>query len=127
MNPQFLKDALGWGFLLWLIGYVLGFVFFAFVPASIIGWVIMPIGVVITLWILIKIIHGTSLRYYFSIGIVWTIIAILCDYLFLVLLLKPTDGYYKLDVYLYYLLTFALPIIVGWYKLRKSSSTPQTL
>jgi hypothetical protein len=32
---------------------------------------------------------------------------------------KPADGYYKLDVYLYYILTFALPLIVGW---RKSTN-----
>lgn len=116
MNRQLIKDAFGWGFLLWLIGYVLGFVFFAFVPASIIGWVIMPIGILITLWVLFKRIHATSLSYYVRIAIAWTLIAVVCDYLFLVLLLKPADGYYKFDVYLYYALTFALPIFIGWLK-----------
>ena len=118
MAKHFYKDALGWGALLWLVGYILGFVFFAFVPASLIGWVIMPIGIVITLWVLIKKIRATSLGYYVGVGIVWAVVAVVCDYLFLVLLLKPTDGYYKLDVYLYYLLTFALPVLVGYWKLK---------
>ena len=44
MTKNFLKDSLGWGFVLWLIGYVLGVVLFAIVPPSMIGWVIMPIA-----------------------------------------------------------------------------------
>ena len=120
MNKQLYKDALGWGLALWLIGYVLGFVFFAFVPASLIGWVITPIGVLITLWVLFKKIHGGSLRYYLSVGIVWSIVAIICDYLFLVLVLKPADGYYKFDVYLYYVLALILPVIPG-----KNSTLPK--
>ena len=48
MNKQLLKDTLGWGFALWLIGYVLGFILFFILPVSLMGWVIMPIGVIIT-------------------------------------------------------------------------------
>ena len=117
MNKSFYKDALGWGVGLWLIGYILGFVFFAFVPAPLIGWVIMPIGTLITLWVLLKKIRGGSFQSYVLIAIAWTLIAIIFDYLFLVMLLKPADGYYKLDVYLYYALTFILPLAVGWYKI----------
>ena len=127
MDKQFLKNSFGWGFVLWLIGYVLGFVFFAFVPISMIGWVIMPIGIIITLWVLVKKVHGDSLQYYLRVGVAWAIVAIVCDYLFLVLLLKPVDGYYKPDVYLYYILTLALPFIVGWWKLRKPTVSPLKL
>lgn len=116
MNKQILENTLGWGFILWLIGYVLGMVLFALVPTSMLGWVIMPIGIIITLWVLIKKIKSSSLQHYFLIAIVWTLIAIVLDYIFLVKMLKPADGYYKLDVYLYYALTFILPLIVGWYK-----------
>ncbi len=116
MNTQLLKDTLGWGVGLWLIGYVLGFAFFAFVPAALIGWVIMPIGILLTLWVLLKKIKSEVFQHYALMAIAWTIIAIVFDYLFLVLLLKPADGYYKLDVYLYYALTFILPLAVGWYK-----------
>jgi hypothetical protein len=43
-------------------------------------------------------------------AIVWTLIAIVFDYLFIVKALNPADGYYKLDVFLYYALTFILPL-----------------
>ncbi|OGC16488.1 hypothetical protein A2282_02000 [candidate division WOR-1 bacterium RIFOXYA12_FULL_36_13] len=116
MDKQFLKDAFGWGFGLWLIGYILGFIFFAIAPHFMLGWVIMPIGTVITLWVLVKKVKGDSLGYYVKMAILWTLIAIICDYFFLVKMLKVDDGYYKLDVYLYYALTFALPVVVGWQK-----------
>ena len=118
MNRPLLKDGLLWGGALWLIGYILGFIFFAFVPTAIIGWVIMPFGVALTLWVVYAKIKSHSLPYYAALGAAWAIIAIVCDYLFLVQLLKPIDGYYKLDVYLYYALTLLLPVLVGWYKNR---------
>jgi hypothetical protein len=116
INKQFLKDGLGWGFALWLIGYLLGIALFPFVPTSAIGWYIMPIGIAITLWVLVKMIEAKPLQYYLWLAIVWTIIAIVFDYAFLVTLFKPADGYYKLDVYIYYLFTFTLPLVVGWRK-----------
>jgi len=116
MEKQFYKDAFGWGFILWLVGYFLGIIFFAVVPSSIIGWVIMPIGIVITLWVLFKKIKSQSFRYYFLLAVVWTLIAIIFDYFFLVKVFNPADGYYKPDVYLYYALTFILPLLVGWRK-----------
>lgn len=116
MNKQFLKDSLGWGFVLWLIGYALGMILFLIVPPSILGWVIMPIGIVITLWVLLKKVKENSFQHYLALAIVWTIIAVIFDYLFIVKALKPADGYYKLDVYIYYALTFALPLIIGWRK-----------
>ncbi|MFH1112104.1 MAG: hypothetical protein V1712_03510 [Patescibacteria group bacterium] len=116
MTKQFFKDALGWGFILWLIGYGLGMILFSLVPPSAIGWVIMPIGIVITLWVLFKKIKGDNFQYYFYLAIVWVLIAIIFDYLFLVKAFKPADGYYKFDVYLYYALTFVLPLFAGWFK-----------
>lgn len=116
MNRQLLKDALGWGFILWVIGYILGFIFFAIVPPAYIGWVIMPIGIVITLWVLLKKIKGDSFGYYAVVAVAWTAIAVIFDYLFIVAMLHPADGYYKFDVYLYYALTLALPLMVGWRK-----------
>lgn len=110
-----------WGFILWLIGYILGFIFFAFVPNNLLGWSIMPIGIIITLWVLIKKIKREQLKCYFGLGIIWTVMAIILDYIFLVKLLKPVDGYYKLDVYLYYLITLILPIIFGWFKFKKNN------
>lgn len=111
MSKKLFIEILGWGFLLWLFGYLLGIVFFFIVPPTLLGWAIMPFGVAATVWVLVKKIKGVSLKYYLIIAVVWTLIAILFDYLFLVKLLNPTDGYYKLDVYIYYLLTFVLPIV----------------
>ncbi|TRZ52797.1 hypothetical protein D4R99_02075 [bacterium] len=116
MNRQLFKDTLGWGFFLWLIGYVLGIVLFMVVSPSMVGWIIMPIGTIITLWVLLKKIKTTSFQYYLLLAVIWTTIAIVFDYFFLVKVFKPADGYYKLDVYLYYALTFILPLIIGWRK-----------
>ncbi len=88
------------------------------VPAELIGWIISPIGVLITLLVLTKKINSTSLRHYALVAVIWAVIAVVFDYLFLVQLFKPEDGYYKLDVYLYYLLTLLLPLLVGWKKSR---------
>lgn len=112
-------DALGWGVMVWLIGYVLGIVFFMFVPPSMIGLYVTPIGLAITLWILLKKINGDTVAYYLKIGTAWLLIAVIFDYLFIVQLLHPVDGYYKLDIYFYYLMTFLLPLLVGWYRLKK--------
>ena len=120
MGKQIFIDLFGWGFLLWLIGYGLGILLFTIVPLSLIGWIITPIGTVITLFVLFKKIKSKSLQYYLLLSISWTLIAIVCDYFFLVKAFKPADGYYKFDVYLYYALTFTLPLIVGW---RKSKTT----
>lgn len=110
---KFFIEYLLWGFILWFIGYVLGILFFLFLPHGIIGWVIMPIGILITLWVLVKKIHKKSLVAYLFLGMVWVLIAITCDYFLLVKIFKPADGYYKLDVYIYYLLTFILPMLAG--------------
>ena len=101
-NKQLLKDLLGWGFILWLIGYVLGIILFFMLPASIMGWVIMPIGILITVWVLLKKVKDDTFRYYLILAVAWTAIAVVFDYLFIVKALNPAGGYYKLDVYLYY-------------------------
>ena len=117
MSKQFLKNAFGWGTLIWLIGYILGIVFVMIkIPASLVGWVIMPFGIIITLWILIKKVNFENFQGYFYLAIIWTIIAVVLDYFLLVKLFKPVGGYYKIDVYLYYTFTFILPLIVGWKK-----------
>ena len=127
MNKQLFKDALLWGLILWVIGYMLGFVFFAIVPQSVIGWVIMPIGVIITVWVLLKKVKGDSFRYYLILAAVWTALAVVLDYLFIVRLLNPADGYYKLDVYLYYVLTFVLPLVVCYFKGRTQGVNQSSL
>lgn len=118
MNKQLLKDSFGWGFVLWLIGYALGMMLFSVVPISMIGWIIMPVGTIITLWVLIKKVKAHSFRYYVLLAVVWVLIAVVFDYFFLVKAFLPADGYYKLDVFLYYILTFVLPLLIGWRKCK---------
>ena len=113
MSKQFYKDAFGWGSVLWLIGYILGILLFFVVSPSMIGWILAPIGTVITLWVLFKKIKSTSVQYYVMLAVVWTILAIALDYFLLVKVFNPADGYYKPDVYLYYILIFILPVVVG--------------
>lgn len=117
-------DTLGWGFILWLIGYALGIILFIFMPAAYIGWVLTPIGTMVTLWVLFKKVAPGPISRYVYIGVAWLAVAVVCDYFFLVLLFKPEDGYYKLDVYLYYALALLLPILVGYWKNRVSTDAP---
>ena len=119
MNTQRIKDVLGWGIVLWLIGYILGFAFFFVLPPALLGWGIMPIGAAITFWVLFKKVKSEDFKYYILLAVFWTAIAVILDYLFIVKALKPADGYYKLDVYLYYALTFIIPLIVGGWKKDK--------
>jgi len=110
-------NTISWGFLLWLWGYALGFVFYALVPKDLIGWCIMPLGVAATLWVLSKKIKRESFTCYIGLGVIWTLIAAVMDYVFIVRLLQAAD-YYKADIYIYYFLTFALPVAVGWYRFK---------
>ena len=119
MNKQFLRDTVGWGFILWFIGYVLGVILIFILLPSLIGWVIMPFGLIITFWVLLKKVKLAGLRDYFILAAVWTVIAVVFDYIFIVQAFHPADGYYKPDVYLYYLLTFIAPLIVYWWKKEK--------
>lgn len=123
MDRQLLRDSLGWGFVLWLIGYALGFALFFVLPPSLIGWVIMPIGIAITLWVLLTKVSVNQLGYFILLSVAWTAIAVLFDYVLIVKALAPADGYYKLDVYLYYALTFLLPLAAFIWKSRRSQQT----
>ena len=111
-------NTISWGFILWIFGYVLGFVFFAFVPKDMIGWWITPFGIAFALWVLLKKIKREKFMCYIGLGVVWTIMAIVLDYIFIVRMLNSAN-YYKLDVYIYYATTLLLPIAIGWYKKAK--------
>lgn len=112
-----LLSNFGWGIALWLFGYILGIIFFAIVPKEIIGLAIMPFGIIVTLWVLLKKIEREEQMCYFGVGLIWTVLAVVLDYIFIIKLLSA-ENYYKTDVYIYYALTFLLPIAVGWYKFR---------
>ncbi len=115
MIKQFIKEGIGWGVGMWVVGYILGIILFPLVSQSYIGWIIMPIGTLMTCWVALKKVKAPSFGQYLLVAIAWTLIAVVCDYFFLVKVFKPTN-YYKLDVYVYYALTFAIPIWAGWKK-----------
>ncbi len=99
MDKTFAKDAFFWGFVLFFV-----------VPKEMIGWILNPIGILITLWVLSRKIEGASLGYFLRLAAVWTLIAIVLDYIFNVQLFRIGSGYYQPDVCLYYALTLGLPI-----------------
>ncbi|MBS1494959.1 MAG: hypothetical protein JST55_15715 [Bacteroidetes bacterium] len=127
MDKELLQDSLGWGFILWLIGYVLGMTLFFVVPTYAIGWVIMPVALAITLWVLFKRVKADTIHHYIIIAFVWAFMAIVLDFLFIVKALNPPDGYYKTDVYIYYLLMFFLPLIVSTQKIKKHGNITRHL
>jgi hypothetical protein len=116
MNRRFAKELLGWGFALWLIGYVLGIVLIGVVGTSLVGWLILPVGVAATCWVLLTKVRSEGLVHYTILGVVWALVAIVLDYVFIVQVFHPADGYYKPDVYVYYALTFILPVLIGRWK-----------
>jgi hypothetical protein len=116
------QNTVFWGFMLWLFGYVLGIIFFFFVPEDLIGWVILPLGTIAAIWVLFNKIERESFGCYIWLGVVWVVMAIVLDYIFIVRLFNSTD-YYKPDVYLYYLLSILLPFAVGWHKLNKAKNS----
>ena len=71
-----------WGFMLWLFGYILGFVFFALVPKDVLGWYIMPFGIAFILWVLFIKIRREEFGCYIGLGVIWTIMAVVLDMYF---------------------------------------------
>lgn len=116
MSRRLLIDGLGWGFALWLFGYVLGFILFPLVPVGTIGWIIMPFGIAVALWVAFFRIHPGGVAQFALVGVIWLAIAVLGDYFGIVKALNPPDGYYKLDVYIYYVLTLLIPVAAGMAK-----------
>ena len=120
-----IRNTLFWGFILWLVGYVAGIVLFFVVPKDLIGWVITLPATLFTIWVLMTKVKRPELMCYFGTGLVWTIMAIVLDYLFIVVLLKAGNAYYKPDVLIYYFTTFILPIAVGYWKFKHKAPSAE--
>jgi hypothetical protein len=113
---QLIKDTGLLGTALWLIGYIASLVLFVSPYAGIMGWILIafftPVTIVIVYWWFRKR-EQLPLQYFAGIGVVWVLIAAILDYLFIVLLFQAT--YYGVDVFVYYALTFLIPVGVGLY------------
>ena len=121
---QWIKDTAGLGTAFWLIGYLASLVLFFTPFAGIMGWILVaiftPVTITITWWWFRKR-ERLSLQYYAGVGIAWVLVAVVLDYLFIVLLFQAT--YYGVDVFVYYALTFFIPVGVGLF-LNRSREEP---
>jgi len=115
---QWIKDTAGLGTGLWLIGYLASLLLFFSPFAGVMGWVILivctPVTIAVAWWWFRA--RDLPLAYYAGIGAAWTVIAVVLDYLFIVLLFRAT--YYGPDVFVYYAATFLIPVGVGLYLIR---------
>ncbi len=120
---QWIKDTAGLGIALWLIGYLASLVLFFTPYAATMGWILTviftPVTIAITWWWFRN--RHLPVQYYAGVGFAWVLIAVVFDYLFIVLLFQAT--YYEPDVFLYYTLTFLIPVGVGLYLDRSRNKT----
>jgi len=112
---QWVKDfvLLGVGF--WLLGYLASLLLFFSPFQSSMGWIITTVCTPVTIavaWLWFRT-RDLPLSYYVKVGFVWTLIAVLFDYLFIVRLFQTP--YYELDIFVYYTLTFLIPVGVGMF------------
>ena len=121
---QWIIDTAGLGTALWLIGYLASLVLFYTPYAGIMGWILIaiftPVTIVIAWWWFGKR-EPLPLQDYALVGIAWMLIAVLLDYLFIVLLFQAS--YYEPDVVVYYTVTFLIPVGVGLY-LNRTRNEP---
>lgn len=115
---DWIKDNVGLGVIIWFIGYFTSIALFFSPYAGIMGWIITPVftpvTIIITWWWFRE--RNLVFTYFIKVGLAWTVIAIILDYLFIVQLFQAT--YYGLDVFLYYALTFLIPAGVGFCLVR---------
>lgn len=107
-------DCLGWGFILWALGFALGMILFPFVPVARLGWFILPVMTLVTVYVAYRRLRQSdeTIGYYVIVGIVWLFIAVVFDYLFLVKAFAVSN-YYDADILMYYALSLIVPMAVG--------------
>jgi len=119
---QWIKDTVVLGIGLWLIGYLASLVLFFSPYAGTMGWILLviftPITIAVTWW-WFRQRKDLSLEYYVKVGMAWVLIAIVFDYLFIVQLFQAT--YYDPDVFVYYAMTFLIPVGVGLYLIQNQN------
>ena len=126
MQQQVLKDTLGLGTFFWLAGYLASLVLFFTPFSNSMGWILLVTLTPFTLWVTwwwFSRRGRLPLTGYAGIGIIWMLMAVVLDYLFIVLLFNAV-GYYMPDVLLYYALMFLIPVGVGLYLRRAGTASP---
>ena len=120
---QWIKDAVLLGAFLWLIGYLASLVLFLSPYAGVMGWILLIVFTPVTIaisWYWFRA-RDNGLSYYAKVGAVWVALAVVLDYLFIVLLFQA--AYYGPDVFVYYAATFLIPVGVGAYLARAQKGT----
>jgi hypothetical protein len=110
--------------LFWLIGYLASLGLFFSSYAGIMGWILIAVFTPVTIaiaWWWFRQRERLPLQYYAGVGVAWVLIAIVLDYLFIVLMFQAT--YYGIDVVVYYAVTFLVPVGVGLY-LNRARNEP---
>jgi len=109
-----LIDTVGLGVALWLVGFAASIMLWGTVSPDMIGWVLFVIFLPLMLYVPYRRFRNRkeSVGYYFLVSAVWALIAITFDYVFIVKMFSSTS-YYKLDVFVYYTITFFAPFLIG--------------
>jgi hypothetical protein len=100
--------------------------YFSPVPYSI-GWVLLVLFTPFTIWVTwwwFRKRERLPLTYYAGVGVVWMLLAVVLDYLFIVLLFGAVE-YYVADVLVYYALMFLIPVGVALYLDRNTAGTKE--
>jgi hypothetical protein len=120
---QFLRDTLGLGLAFWLIGYLLSLVLYFIVPPGTMGWILFVVLTPVMIGVTWRWFRGRELPFvhYLQVAAAWTVIAMVGDYLFIVLLFS-SQSYYQADVIVYYLVTFLIPLGVGIGLIRRDQN-----
>ena len=90
---EFIIDSLGIGLALWLAGYLSSLLLFILIPKDLLGWILFVVFAPITVYVAYWRFHRRNLQfnYYLGVAVVWTLIAVIFDYLFIVkLFYQPT-------------------------------------
>jgi hypothetical protein len=105
---------IGLGLLIWLIGYIASIVLWGAVSPDMLGWVLFVVFLPLMIYIPYSRFRNRkeTVGYYLLMASVWVLIAVVLDYLFIVQMFN-SQSYYKLDVYVYYAITFIAPFLIG--------------
>ena len=98
---QWIKDTAGLGIAFWFAGYLASLALFFTPYAGIMGWILLAVFTPVTVaiaWWWFKKRERLDLQYYAGVGVAWVLIAVVLDYLFIVLMFQAS--YYETDVFL---------------------------
>lgn len=89
---EWIRDMVGLGMGFWLLGYLLSLALFFSPFARSMGWILVavctPVTIAITWWWFRR--RDLPLVYFVKVGLAWTVIAIVLDFLFIVIVLQAT-------------------------------------